>query len=66
MLIYECYKKWRKKYTKLNHEIFYTAFFIKKSYTMFRKKLLAELNILHQITKHLHQIYIFFHQIREI
>ena len=51
---------------KLNHEIFYTAFFIKKSYTIFRKKLLAELNILHQRTKHLHRIYIFFHQIREI
>ena len=37
MLIYKNYSKWRKKYTKLKHEIFYTKFLIKKSYTIFSK-----------------------------
>ena len=48
----------KKKFTKLNHEIFYNEFLFQKSYTVFQKKnkIHAKLKILHQITKHLHQI----------
>ena len=58
MLIFKSYTKWKKKYTKFNHEIFYTKFLIKKIYQIKKIHQTHSWNILHRIFifKKLHHI----------